>query len=253
MRTGCEIHNGERERPGDARPGAEPQPAPPRGVARLLIVEDHEMLAQTLAIALAPRYNCTIATLDGEEMVVGQASRLRPALVVLDLGLGAVDGLDLISGLLSTGARVLVVTGSPDESRLGAALALGASGWVSKSQPFERLIDAVESVMRRRPLLSEAERNRLMRLGSDYITTERELRRRVGDLTPRELEVLRALSEGETADQIARNLSISTATTRSHIQAIREKLGVSSQLAAAAAARSLPAGHDAVGPPRHAA
>ncbi len=199
------------------------------------------MLAQTLALALAPRFECSVASLRGPAGVVDQAVWLHPDLVLLDLGLGPADGLDLIPGLLSSGAQVLLITGTTDEARLGAALALGASGWVIKSQPFERLVRAVETVMERRPLLGEAERTRLARLGSDRLDREREVRRRMGELTPREREVLSALSAGEAAGDIAHALSISIGTVRSHIQSIREKLGVPNQLAAVAAAGLLTA------------
>ncbi len=199
------------------------------------------MLAQTLALALAPRFECSVASLRGPVGVVDQAVWLHPDLVLLDLGLGPADGLDLIPGLLSSGAQVLLITGTTDEARLGAALALGASGWVIKSQPFERLVRAVETVMERRPLLGEAERTRLARLGSDRLDREREVRRRMGELTPREREVLSALSAGEAAGDIAHALSISIGTVRSHIQSIREKLGVPNQLAAVAAAGLLTA------------
>jgi two-component system nitrate/nitrite response regulator NarL len=216
-----------------------------RAAPEVLIVEDHEMLAQTLALALSPRFRCAVADLDGVEGVIGEAARLRPALVLLDLGLGEADGLDLIPRLLATGASVLVLTGSADESRLGAALALGASGWVSKSQAFERLLEAVEAVVRRLPLLGEAERRRLVDLGTARLETEREMRRRMAELTPREREVLWALSEGETASEIAAALSLSVGTVRSHIQGILGKLGVSNQLAAVAAARLLMGARDA--------
>ncbi len=199
------------------------------------------MLAQTLALALAPRFECSVASLRGPAGVVDQAVWLHPDLVLLDLGLGPADGLDLIPGLLSSGAQVLLITGTTDEARLGAALALGASGWVIKSQPFERLVRAVETVLERRPLLGEAERTRLARLGSDRLDREREVRRRMRELTPREREVLSALSAGEAAGDIAHALSISIGTVRSHIQSIREKLGVPNQLAAVAAAGLLTA------------
>jgi DNA-binding NarL/FixJ family response regulator len=225
-----------------------PPPRRPAEAGGVLIVEDHEMLAETLSLALSSHFPCSRADLESSEGVVAQAARLRPCLVLLDLGLGAADGLDLIPGLIATGARVLVVTGVTEEPRLAAALALGASGWVSKSQPFERLVEAVELVMRRRPLLGEEEHRRLVRLGTDHLALDRELRRRMSELTPREREVLWALAEGETAAEISRALAVSIATMRSHIAAIREKLGVSSQLAAAAAARALLAGRDPQAP-----
>lgn len=115
------------------------------------------MLAQTLALALSARgFDCTVAQLTGPETVLDQAARLGAALVLLDLNVDEADGLELIPRLREIGAKVLVVTGCTDESPVAAALALGARGWLNKAQPFERLLDAAESVMRNRPLFGNA-------------------------------------------------------------------------------------------------
>lgn len=214
-----------------------PQPCPAERSVDILIVEDHTMLAHTLALALSDRFTCCVASMTGRETVLEQAARLRPALVLLDLGLAGNDGLDLIPGLRAVGAQVLVVTASTEESRLGAALSLGASGWVSKARPFERLLEAAEAVMRHWPLVSDGDRRLLMQIGSARLEAEREVRRRMARLTPREREILWCLADGESAAQIASTLSLTIGTVRSHIQSILGKLGVSSQLAAVARAR----------------
>jgi DNA-binding NarL/FixJ family response regulator len=206
--------------------------------ASILVVEDHELLAQTLALALSQRgFDCAAAQLTGPVGVLQQARRLRPALVLLDLTLDGSDGLDLIPGLRALGAKVLVVTGCTEDARVAAALSLGASGWVAKAQPFERLLEAAEAVIRDRPLLADARHEELVRLGSAWLEDEHEVRERMARLTCREREVLWALSEGESAQQIAQALTLSIGTVRSHIQAILGKLGVGSQLAAVARAR----------------
>ncbi|MGH7723504.1 MAG: response regulator [Candidatus Dormibacteria bacterium] len=223
-------------------------PAEAAAAVSVLVVEDHEMLAETLVLGLFARgFDCTVAQLTGPETVLTQAARLRPAVVLLDLQLGDTDGLDLIPGLRALGARILVVTGCTHEPRVAAALALGASGWVSKSEPFERLLEAAESVARNRPVQDRARHEEMIELGADWLETTREARRRIAQLTAREREVLWALSEGESAADIARALVVSLGTVRCHIQAILGKLDVSSQLAAVAYASSLLTSD---GPPR---
>lgn len=212
----------------------------------ILIVEDHEMLAEALVLALSDRgFDCAVAQLTSAVTVLEQAAQLRPALVLLDLNLDDADGRDLIPGLRATGARVLLVTACTDESPIASALALGASGWVNKAQPFERLLDAAESVMRNRPLLGDARYEELIQMGRARLEAEREVKQRMAQLTVRERQVLWALSEGEGAEQIARAFFVSIGTVRSHIQGILGKLGVSSQLAAVARARLLLAPDDA--------
>ncbi len=214
--------------------------------ASILIVEDHAMLAEALGLALTDRgFNCVVAELRGQATVLEQAAHLRPDLALLDLGLDGADGLDLVSGLRAVGARVLVVTGSTDESRLASALALGASGWVSKAQPFERLLDAADSVVRGQSLLSAARYDEMIELGRARLADELESKQLMAQLTPRERQVLWALSKGETAEEIARAFFLSIGTVRTHIQGILGKLGVSSQLAAVAKARSLLSSADA--------
>jgi DNA-binding NarL/FixJ family response regulator len=207
---------------------------------RVLIVEDHQMLAEALALSLGARgFECHVAEALARESVIAQAARQRPGLVLLDLDLGDTDGLDLVPGLGARGARVLVVTGYTDEARLAQAVALGVTGWVSKTEPFERLLDAAEVAMTGRRRFPGDNLGRLGDLGRSRMAEQRELRRRLSELTSREHEVLAALSEGRKADEIAEQFYISVGTVRSHIHSILTKLGVSSQLAAVALVRPL--------------
>ncbi|MGC2191945.1 MAG: response regulator transcription factor [Candidatus Dormiibacterota bacterium] len=208
--------------------------------ASILIVENHEMLAEALELALSARgYSCTVARLEAGRSVLQQAAELRPQLVLLDLYLDEADGLDFVAGLRATGAKVLVVTGCNDEDHVAAALALGASGWVSKAQPFEHLLDAAEATLRNQPLIPEADYRELIERGRQRLIVEQDAHRRLAQLTARERQVLWALSEGESAGDIAVTFFVSVGTVRTHIQGILGKLGVSSQLAAVAMARLL--------------
>lgn len=205
----------------------------------IFIVEDHEMLAQTLALALSAKgFDCTIADLSGSPALHEQAQRTRPEVALLDLDLGDTDGLDVVKALRSTGARVLVLTGSRDEARIAAALALGATGSVSKAQPFEQLLDAVETAIHDRPLLRIDELERITAAGRARLECDRDLKGRMSRLTAREREVLFFMSEGYSVKQIADELVVSLATVRTHIRAILTKLGVKTQLAAVALTRS---------------
>lgn len=217
-----------------------PPPEQPGDCGGVLIVEDHAMLAQALALGLADMgIQARVADLATCLSVPEQATRLHPALVLLDLDLDGCDGLDLLPELRANDQRVLVVTGERDESRLAAAVALGAEGWVSKSEPFERLLAAIEGTLRERPLLDAATRAELAAAGRSRLRTDRELKERVSTLTAREREVLEALASGDTAQDIATRFFVSLGTVRTHIRAILSKLGVSSQLAAVARTRQL--------------
>ena len=209
---------------------------------RVLIVEDHRLLADALALGLQGRgLPCRVAALGELPQVVEQAIEWRPTLVLLDLDLGVVDGLDLVDGMRSTGARVLVVSGCRDEGRLAAAVALGAVGWVSKSGPFEELLQAAELAARDQPLVTPTRREALAALGRRHLDSDLDLKSRMGLLTDREMQILGAMADGLSAQQMAERFVVSIGTIRSHIRAVLTKLGVSTQLAAVAMAQQLAA------------
>lgn len=212
------------------------------GSGPVLIVEDHGMLAEALALGLSDYgLECSIAESFEARSIVAEARRIRPALVLLDLDLGGWDGLYLLRGLRETGARVLVVSGCKDESRLAAAVALGAAGWVSKTKGFELLLEAVAQTLGDQPLLSLPRREELVAAGRARLAAEQELQQRLSRLTSREQEVLDALSQGRSTQEVADYLFVSMATVRSHIKAILAKLEVTSQLAAVVQAARSPA------------
>lgn len=214
-----------------------------RSAGRVMIVEDHAMLAETLALGLSGSgFYTHIVDLDaaggrdGAAPLIFEAVACRPDLVLLDLDLGAINGLDLVAQLRALGPAVLVITGCTDEERLAAALALGACGWVSKSEPFERLLEVSELAMLGGPLIPVSRRQELLEIGRAWLAETRDLESRLGRLTVREREVLAALGEGRSAQEIADGLVVSIGTVRTHIRAILSKLGVSTQLAAVAKA-----------------
>jgi DNA-binding NarL/FixJ family response regulator len=195
------------------------------------------MLAEALERGLTTRgFRCRVADLSSADSVLHEACRISPDLVLLDLDLGSMDGIQLISPLRAAGRRVLVVTGCEDRQRLAAAVAMGSVGWVSKARPFEDVLDAAQSACRDRPLLGPERRDRLTKTGRQYMLSDAEVRARISTLTPRELEVLDAIISGDTAQEMAERLVVSVGTVRSHIGSVLAKLGVSSQLAAAAVA-----------------
>lgn len=203
----------------------------------VLIVDDHQMLAEALGRGLSARgFHCHVADLRSADAVVKEAWRLSPDLVLLDLDLGAMDGLQLIRSLRAAGRRVLVVTGCDDHQRLAAAVALGSVGWVAKARPFEEVLDAAESAYRDQPLLRPENRDHLTETGRQYVASDAEVQARIAKLTPREREILHAIIRGETAQEMAEDFVLSVGTVRSHIGSVLAKLGVSSQLAAAAVA-----------------
>lgn len=215
---------------------------------RVLIVEDHQLLAQSLAFRLREAgmevVICPVRS--GDEIL--EAARANEAeVVLLDLDLGGAVGsaLPLIEPLHSLGARVVMVTGVTDRVRLAECVEAGALGVVSKAEGFDRLVEAVEDVVELGRLISPNQRQELL---AELRRQRAERQRELADferLTHREREVLAALIDGKAAETIAEDFVVALSTVRSQIRAILTKLGVNSQLEAVALARR--AGWDASG------
>jgi two-component system nitrate/nitrite response regulator NarL len=228
-------------RPGDLRAGAAASTLVTDLDAEsvtVLVVEDHALLAQSLVIALnAEGCPARVATLISPTMLLQQVRTYRPAVVLLDLDLGALgDGVDLVRPLTELGARVLVVSGTTDRVRLAETVERGAVGFLSKTAPFDQLLSTVLDVVAQRAVLSTARRYELMaELRSARAARSKDLAP-FKTLTPREGMVLSALAQGQRAETIAAAAFLSEATVRSQIRGVLAKLGVKSQLEAVALA-----------------
>ena len=211
----------------------------PTDIAQIAIVEDHGLLAQSLAYALAGRGITAMVVKDLQPAAVIDALRDQNlALVLLDFDLGDDGvGLDLIKPINELGYRVAMLTGETDPVTLAQCVEAGAVGVISKRDPFDRLIEHIEDVFDGRSILSLATREQLMSGLRSHRTLEAERGAPFERLTVRESEVLADLIDGKNADTIARDSFVSVATVRSHIKALLAKLGVNSQLAAVALAR----------------
>ena len=211
----------------------------PTDVAQIAIVEDHGLLAQSLAYALAGRGITAMVVKDLQPDAVLDTLRDRDlALVLLDFDLGdAGIGLDLIKPIGELGYRVAMLTGETDPVTLAKCVEAGAVGVISKRDPFDRLIEHIADVLDGRGILSLATREQLMSGLRAHRSQEAERSAPFERLTVRESEVLQDLIDGKNAETIARDSFVSVATVRSHIKALLAKLGVNSQLAAVAMAR----------------
>jgi len=207
--------------------------------ARVVMVEDHALLAETLSLALRIEgVEVVLAPLTDAAALEQAVAAAAPCLVMLDLDLGPVgDGIALIPTFTALGSAVLVVTGDRNRVRLAEALAAGAIGYVTKDQPFEVLVETARRASMGNRLLDDNERQEML---AELRRARAELDRRRAPfeaLTPRERDVLDELAEGKSVEMIATEGYVSTATVRTQVRGILTKLDVGSQLAAVAKAR----------------
>jgi DNA-binding NarL/FixJ family response regulator len=154
---------------------------------------------------------------------------------IVDLDLGDGRGVDVIRHLRASCSQtqILVLTGLTDDHARGEALYEGAAGALLKSATTDELIDAIRAVSTGNgsPMRPD-EAVRLMRSWIDELKAEWRFEKAVSTLTPRESDVLLAMMDGLTDEEIAARFGMSVATTRSHVRAILGKLGVESRLKA---------------------
>ncbi|MBC3191649.1 response regulator transcription factor [Pseudonocardia sp. C8] len=212
----------------------------------VLILDDHELVGSSLAAALRydgepAHFRPAHSVLDVHEAVRG----VEPGLLVLDLDLGRdargrrVDTIPLIPGLRAAGWRILVLSGSSNPLRIGAALHHGGFTWVSKAASMPALIAGIREARAGRSLLPAARREELIRRYLEWDRRQRAIRDRLATLTRREREVLDLLARGMRAQAIANHFVVSLPTVRTQIRAVLAKLDVGSQLEAVALVRSL--------------
>jgi two-component system, NarL family, nitrate/nitrite response regulator NarL len=213
--------------------------APAQLTGGVLVVDDHQLVSQSLTIALNSRGTAAARCPDvNPDAVLALAASMRPGLVLLDLDLGDDnDGIDLIADLRQLGCDVLVFTGSANRFRVCAAVAAGAVGWVSKTVSFDSLLGQVLNAAAGRPVHTASERQSLLVDYEQGRAERRKLEAALAQLTPREWTVLRRLADGLHADTVATELTVSVHTVRAQIRSIHTKLDVDSQLAAVAVVR----------------
>jgi DNA-binding NarL/FixJ family response regulator len=197
----------------------------------VLIVDDHPLTREALGALLTQHgFSVVGQASDGEE-AIGTARRLQPRLVLLDLSMPGLSGLEALPRLreAAPGCEVVVLTASGTEENLLSAIRGGAAGYLLKSEPPGRIAEFLRGVARGEAALSGEIARRLL----DEV---RNGGRRSGVpdaialvLSAREVEVLLLLDEHLGTDQIARRLFISEHTVRSHVKSLLRKLGVSSR------------------------
>ncbi|KAF4407723.1 MULTISPECIES: response regulator transcription factor [Streptomyces] len=201
---------------------------------RVLLVEDHDMVAEALRLALDRSPDLEVVGRSGSMAeAFKDAERYEPDVVLLDRRLPDGDGISAIAPLQEAlpRARVLVLAGEATASVAARVAEAGGAGLVLKASGLEELEDAVRRVGRGEVVFSRE----LLGGVLDRLTGRT---RGIGAaLTPRERETLHLLGEGLSTAEISKRLGVAVNTTRNHIHRVLEKLGARSQLEAVTIAR----------------
>lgn len=207
---------------------------PAADAVRVVIIDDHELVAEALQLALRSRGIDVVARAGTIGEGVALVAQHGPSVVLLDFRLPDGDGIDGLHAIEAArpGTPVLVVTAVADERTAVDVLAGGASGYLTKDVPITELVDAVEAVARGEtviaPHLHAAVLGRLRSPGPVAV-----------GLTGKEQETLELLARGLGIAEVADALFVSRNTARKHVQSVLVKLGAHTQLEAVAIARRL--------------
>jgi two-component system, NarL family, response regulator LiaR len=197
---------------------------------RVLIADDHKVVRQGLRFLLSSEPGIEVAGEAADGVAALAAIRdLKPDVVLLDMLMPGLDGLEVLAAMRDQRltAAVLVLTSSAEDQHLVQAIKAGALSYLPKTAGVDQVIDAVRAAARGESVLQPAATARLLR----------ELRHASADplsqLTPRETDVLKGLAQGRSNREIARALSVSDETVKSHVSSILAKLGLADRTQAA--------------------
>ena len=196
---------------------------------RLVLADDHPIVLQGLKQLFEQQPDCEVLdACASAEDAIRAVNRHDPDVVVLDLRMGAMSGLDAARALISAGARcrIVILTAVMQDDEVSAAVKMGVAGLVLKESSPDVLVDCVREVAAGRPWIRH----------ESFVTALAGAVRAQGTpspqstLTPRELEIVRLVAEGLRNKDIAARLSITEGTVKVHLHKAYDKLGVDSRL-----------------------
>ena len=200
---------------------------------RILVIDDHPLFRKGVGqlIAIAPHLELVGEASNGEDGVA-MARELDPALVLLDLHMTGMSGIETLKAIRDGGldCRVVILTVSDNADDLVAAIRSGADGYLLKDMEPEDLLASIDETLNGRTVISDRLNGLLARAIRDEATTKQ---RNAAALTDREGEILQGLAQGLSNKLIARSLEITEATVKVHVKNLLKKLGFRSRLEAA--------------------
>jgi NarL family two-component system response regulator LiaR len=211
-------------------------------MVRIMLADDHPIVREGLRtlLEIEPGFEVIAECANGEE-VLHLVPRLHPDILLLDLEMPVIDGVETIRRLhqMPQFPRIIVFTAFDDDERIIHAIQAGANGYLLKDAPREEIYKAIHVAMSGGSLLQPVIASKLLRhVGQhaearDRITTRFPL---IEELTERELEVLHLLAQGMPNKEIASHLVISERTAKFHVSSIMSKLGATNRTEAVALA-----------------
>lgn len=188
----------------------------------VVLADDHPMFREGLRFTLEQSEGITVVAEagDGREVLAAVAEH-HPDVVVMDLAMPRMDGLEATARLAESGCRVLVLTFSEEDASVLAAMRAGALGYLLKGAEPAQVVSAVRATAAGHAVFGPGVAGRLLEVFADR---HRQPVDRFPQLSPREHEILERLADGASNREIAASLVISPVTVRNHVSSILAKL-----------------------------
>jgi DNA-binding NarL/FixJ family response regulator len=193
------------------------------GAPRILIADDHRLLCEALTKLLEPHCEVLGSVADGRALLAA-AKKLQPELVVLDIGMPLLNGLDAARQLrqMLPDCKIIFLTMNEDPDLAQEALGIGASGYLLKNSATTELLQAIRLVQQGRTYVTP-----LAKSGKDFDFSKKVPgSSRKTELSPRQREVLQLLAEGRSMKEVAKVLNITPRTVAFHKYSLMEELHI---------------------------
>jgi DNA-binding NarL/FixJ family response regulator len=190
--------------------------------AGILLADDHMLLLEALRTLLEPEFDVLGTVTDGRTLV-SECARLRPDVVILDIAMPLLGGLDAARQIKAqrSPARLIFLTMNADPEVAGEALRLGASGFVLKSSGASELKTAIREALNGRSYITPL-------ITRDVVDSLMVQRKKAPELTPRQREVLQLLAEGRSMKEVGAMMNLTPRTVAFHKYRMMEQLRVTS-------------------------
>jgi two-component system nitrate/nitrite response regulator NarL len=207
---------------------------------RVLLIDDHALVRKGIEELLQSRGVQVVAAVGSGEEGVRRARELPADLILLDVKMPGMNGVETLKQLRASGVRapVVMLTMSREDADLSAALRAGARGYLLKDMEPEELVPALQAAVQGDNVVAQELVGSLAGLVRGDAAPAAAPRKAApfAELTPREREILECIADGSSNKMIARALEITDGTVKLHVKAILRKLGLRSRVEAAVAA-----------------
>lgn len=195
----------------------------------VLLAEDHLIVREGLKVLLQAEIGIKVIgeACSGDEAVT-MARTLRPDVIVMDIAMPHLNGLEATRQILAAdpGARILILSAHSDDAYVERVMELGAAGYLIKQTSAHFLTEAIRAVQQGKTFFSPVVSGRYAKQHRKSLDRKGDLKAKITSLSPREMEVLQQIAEGEANKQIASNLGISVKTVEKHRDHLMQKLDI---------------------------